>query len=46
MLISCNKAGIGAVDEEGKFLFAGTFSGDKTKIIEACSMYTSNLTQG
>ena len=46
MLISCNKAGIGAVDEEGKFLFAGTISGDKTKIIEACSMYTSNLTQG
>lgn len=46
MLISCNKAGIGAVDEEGKFLFAGTISGDKTKIIEACSMYTSKLTQG
>lgn len=45
MLISCNKAGIGAVDEEGKFLFAGTISGDKTKIIEACSMYTSKLTQ-
>ncbi len=43
MLISCNKAGIGAVDEKGKFLFAGTISGDKTKIVAACDNCTRVL---
>lgn len=43
MLISCNKAGIGAVDDKGEFLFAGTLSGDKTKIIDACNEYTRVL---
>ena len=46
MLISCNKAGIGAVNEKGEFLFAGTISGDKTKIINACNIYTIVLLQG
>ena len=46
MIISCNKAGIGAINEKGEFLFAGTLAGDKTKIIDACNTYTSVLIQG
>lgn len=46
MIISCNKAGIGAVNEKGDFLFAGTLAGDKAKIIDACNNYTSVLIQG
>lgn len=46
MLISCNRAGIGAVNDKGEFLFAGTLSGDKRKIIEACNNYIRVLIQG
>lgn len=45
MIISCNKAGIGAVNEKGDFLFAGTFAGDKVKIVETCNEYSDILIQ-
>lgn len=46
MIISCNKAGIGAINEAGEFLFAGTITGDKTKIINECNKHTNIIFQG